>query len=142
MPMILSTIEIERRRAHATIVGTMNSTGIVVSPTDLSASSSRELRAYIKQALSVFKLFTFPEQLSATIKYEYFSWLAAYTDSNTEDYLLKYGHDVLLWESLSVANMFLAEENRVMIDAQASQIALQELMSQDNQVTNAPIDVS
>lgn len=131
LPLKGSTLEDERRRAYATVVGVENASGVVTQATDINRNQALEIRAYVRTLNTGLFLFTTPEQLSATIKAEFYTWLSDYVVNTEEDFLLQRGYDCLLWETLSVANMFLYEENRVMIDAQAVAAAWQELTEWD-----------
>lgn len=109
------------------------------------SSSSEQIRYYVKYAAaSTIRLFTNPEQLGAILLVDCYSWLPDYSGVNDEDIFLLYGHDVLLWETLKVANMFLAEEEKVPINAQLAEAALSEFQSWDNQIglSGSWIDVS
>jgi hypothetical protein len=125
LPLVGSTLETERRRG--------TSSGVVVTS---------DVRYYVKRTAATTILLIEPEPLSQTIKFEYFSWLDDYVDSSEEDFFLLRGHDVLLWETLAVANMYLAEENRVQINASLAAAALEDLWSLDNQMSLTFIDVS
>jgi hypothetical protein len=124
LPLVESTLETERRRALST-----------------SAASSQQ-RFYVKRTAASTLLFIMPEPLGETVYYEYFSWLEDYVESSEEDFLLLRGHDILLWETIAVANMYLAEENRVQINASLAASALEDFFSFDNQVILGGIDLA
>lgn len=144
MPLVGSTLETERRRLNKTTVGTLASTGVVQSFQNYDKTASLDIRYYIKILATGIKLFTYPEQLTQVIRYEYFSWLPTIVSDNSTDYLLSFGHDVLLWETLKVSNMMLAEENRVLIDNDLARAAFDDFVNYDNGLSLAGsfIDVS
>jgi hypothetical protein len=126
--------------------------GTRIEGTDLNSLRGRTIRGststtqyyYLKTTTSGSKLFITPEPLSQAVTYDYYAWLADYADSSEEDYFLKYGFDVLLWETLLVANLWLADENRVPINAKAFEIALNEFQAVESQkgLSGSPIEAS
>jgi hypothetical protein len=74
-------------------------------------------------------LFIHPEPLGQSIKIRYNCWLTAITanDDSFEDFLLLRGYDAIFFECLKVVNLFLRNEERIVIDEPASARAIQEL---------------
>ena len=144
LPLMGVQEKAEMAREHRTAYQSLDASGVastIVGPTSRSTSP---IRYYTKVFLSdavtrrrtniaqETKLFLSPEQPGASLYVEYFAWLPMYTSATDEDIFLIRGHDILLWETLAVANIYLHEEDRVGIDAQATQRALQEFLEWDS----------
>ena len=81
----------------------------------------------------VYKLFIRPEPLDLEVKYFYHCWLPPYTDDNDTDFLLTAGYDVLLYQTVMLANQFLQDEDKTAFPMRLYQQALATLISADNQ---------
>jgi hypothetical protein len=97
---------------------------------------SQQTIVYYTQILSgVQTLFTFPEIASVPLGIFYYSWIVEYDYSGAparEDWLLKYGNQVLLWGALQVANRFLAEDARIVLDTNEYEKAIDTVLRMDS----------
>lgn len=125
-----------RRRWRDTRFGQVDASGIVQSVVDVNKLTSLDITYYVQVLTTGTVLWTYPEQLGQTINVEYFAWLNDYTQDTEEDFLLLRGYDMLLWEVLKVANTFLAEENRVLIDSNLMEEAFQNFTEWDKLFAN------
>jgi len=134
LPLEATTEGRERRRLMATTFSTSS---------NQPATQAGRTRYYITPGASSPTFWTYPEQLGKEIKITYYHWLPDYASGDEEDFLLLRGYDLLLWETIKVANTYLFEEERIPFNQEAFNIALFNFTELDNQLkmSNAPIDV-
>ena len=71
------------------------------------------------------------EPLGLPVTAKYFSWLADLVNPTDETWLERFGHDLVVYESLLRAYNFLGDEGKASIYASLSQTAFNELVIHD-----------
>lgn len=79
-----------------------------------------------------------PEIAQASLDVAYIAWIEDYANASgdREDFLLKYGNQVLLWNALKVQNRFVKEDGRITIDEQLFGIAVAAFADYDARITH------
>ena len=144
IPLESTTYERVKRREIATTYVTFDGDNVAVDSTSQNSNDVAPVRYYVfPRSNGQFNLHLVPEQVGAYVLFEYYGWLPEYRDTEEEDFLLQRGHDVLLWETLKVANTYLFDEERIPINNAAFEQAFSDFVALDsrNQSSHAPIDV-
>jgi len=122
-PLAGSTFSQEQRRTRDTINFRPQSV------------ETKSISFYLVMLGGITTLFLRPEVAASQLELVYYIWLPDYSAEGDTDILLDKGFDALLWEGLKVANMHLAEENRVKIDDLLARDALMKLQDWASRLT-------
>lgn len=82
-------------------------------------------------------LFLYPEVADARLVISFFSWIEEYSWSagpTREDWMLKYGNQVLLWGALKVANRFFGEDGKIAVGNAQYNAAIDSILRMDAQL--------
>ena len=148
-PLEASSEMRELRRLFSSSVPSFdNETGVLVATTTRTSKDATPPRYYtipgpFTAGAQTHKLRTLPEQLSQSLQVTYYAWLPDYSADADQDFLLARGYDLLLWETLKIANTFIFQESKLPINVDAAQAAFDRFERLDNELDGSagPIDI-